>query len=904
MTGVWRVNDADDRVSSAIRNVPAAALSVVRSAAEPAKFSSRGGIVSSFTVSLLWFLLFAGGGIYLAYNRINLLAATAASGAALAAYLLFGTAPLIWKLVLIVPFVPLVIANMDNYRRERITRPALRIYREMLPSMSDTEREALEAGSVWWDGELFSGMPDWDRLMSFPAPELSDEEQAFIDGPCEELCRMLDDWDISHERADMPAEVWDFIKKNRFFAMIIPKHYGGLEFSAYANAMVIAKLASRSTVASSTVGVPNSLGPAELLLHYGTDEQKDHYLPGLASGDEIPCFALTSPQAGSDAAALIDTGIVCKDTWNGKKIVGIRLNWDKRYITLAPVATVLGLAFKLSDPDHLIGDKDDYGITAALIPTDIPGVTVGRRHHPLNIPFQNGPTSGKDVFVPLDYIIGGQEMAGKGWKMLVELLSVGRAITLPSSAAGGSQAASWSAGAYTQLRKQFGVPVAKFDGVGEALARIAGHTYIMNAAVTVTSGAIDQGEKPAVPSAILKYHCTEFGRKVANDTMDVHGGKAIMLGPRNYVGRGYMATPIAITVEGANILTRSLIIFGQGAMRCHPFVLRELHAAQDENEERGLIEFDDALFSHIGYAVSNLARAFFLALTHAKFSSVPINTPTRRYYQNINRYSAAFALASDFAMLTLGGKLKIKELLSARLGDVLSSMYLASTVLKHFENQGRRATDLPLVEWSVRTLMYNAQEQLHSFLRNFPNRPVAFLLRWFIFPRGRTYSAPSDALGRKLVDLVTKSGEGRDRLSKQAYTTAEPGNPLGLLQEALLLSEALAPLEQKLKQAHKEGLIKSEYIGHQIDEAELAEVINDSEASRMREYQQKVLDLLAVDDFAPEEIGRAGARSEGITPAASSNMDTGKSSKKPVVKKRGSPAGKKAATKKTSKKKK
>ena len=854
--------------------------------------------MSSFVVGLFWFLVFAGGGIYLAYNRINLLASTIAVGATLIAYSLFGSASVFWLLILWLAFVPLIIANMDDFRREKISRPALATYRKMLPSMSDTEREALEAGSVWWDGELFSGMPNWDKLMSFPAPQLSDEEQAFMDGPCEELCRMLDDWDISHQRADMPAEVWAFIKEHRFFAMIIPKHYGGLEFSAYANAMVISKLASRNATASSTVGVPNSLGPAELLLHYGTDEQKDRYLPSLASGDEIPCFALTSPQAGSDAAALIDSGVVCKGTWKGKKIIGIRLNWNKRYITLAPVATVLGLAFKLYDPERLIGDKDEYGITAALIPTDTNGVTVGRRHNPLSIPFQNGPTSGEDVFVPLDYIIGGQEMAGKGWKMLVELLSVGRAITLPSSASGGSQAAAWASGAYTTLRKQFGLPIARFDGVGEALARIGGHTYIMNAAVSVTSGAIDQGEKPAVPSAILKYHCTELGRKVANDTMDVHGGKAVMMGPKNYVARGYMATPIAITVEGANILTRSLIIFGQGAMRCHPFVLRELHAAQNENEERGLMEFDDALFSHIGYAISNAARAFFLALTHAKFSNVPLNTPTRRYYQNINRYSAAFALASDFAMLTLGGKLKIKELLSARLGDVLSSMYLASTVLKHFENQGRRATDLPLVEWSVRTLMYQAQEQLHSFLQNFPNRPVAMFLRFFIFPRGRTYSAPSDELGRKVVDLMTHSGEARDRLSQQAYTTLEPGNPLGLLQEALLLSEEMAPMEQKLRQAHKERLLASEYLGQQIDEARDAEIISKAEAGRLRDYHQKVLDLLAVDDFAPEDFGRSEVveTPSGTQPQADPPK-TKRKAKKKVVRK-------KATASKSSKKKK
>lgn len=830
--------------------------------------------MSGFLISLAWLLLFVGGAIYLAYNRVSLLSSTIAMGAILLAYLFYGSWHPLWMLILIVLYAALIIPNLPDFRREKITRPALNIYRTMLPSMSDTEREALEAGNTWWDGELFSGMPDWDKLISFPAPKLSDEEQAFLDGPCEELCGMLDDWDISHERGDLPPEAWAFIKKHGFFAMIIPKRYGGLEFSAYANAMVIAKLASRNTTASSTVGVPNSLGPAELLLHYGTDEQKDRWLPGLASGDEIPCFALTSPQAGSDAAALIDSGVVCKGTWEGKQIIGIRLNWDKRYITLAPVATVLGLAFKLYDPDHLIGDKDEYGITAALIPTDLPGISIGRRHNPLNIPFQNGPTSGQDVFVPLDSIIGGQEMAGKGWKMLVELLSVGRAITLPSTAAGGGQAASYASGAYTQIRRQFNLPIAKFEGVGEALARIAGHTYIMNSAVSVTSGAIDQGEKPAVPSAILKYHCTELSRKVANDTMDVHGGKAIMMGPKNYAGRPYMATPIAITVEGANILTRSLIIFGQGAMRCHPYVLRELQAAQDTDSERGLTEFDDALFSHIGYAISNAGRAFFLALTHAKFSKVPLNTPTRRYYQNVNRYSAAFALTTDFAMLTLGGKLKIKELLSARLGDVLSCMYLASTVLKHFENQGRRATDIPLVEWSVRTLMYHAQEQLHSFLRNFPNRPVAFLLRCIIFPRGRTYSSPSDDLGKKIVSLITETGEARERLSEQAYKALAPNSPLGLLQEALQLSEQHLPMEIKLKQARKEGLISSEYLGHQIDEAEKAEIFSAKEAAELRDYHEKVLYLLSVDDFSPEEIGRNSETGKDTEVAASSSAPT------------------------------
>jgi len=851
--------------------------------------------LSDLLVSLFWFLLVFGGAVYLAYQRIGLRTATIAVGAAVLAYTVYtfaGGGWWLWMLLLWAVLGIMIVPNLLDVRREKITQPLLNIYRKMLPKMSDTEREALEAGNVWWDGELFSGMPEWDRLMSYPAPQLAEEEQAFLDGPCEELCRMLDDWDIGHERADMPQEVWDFIIEKRFFAMIIPKQYGGLEFSAYANAMVITKLASRSPVASSTVGVPNSLGPAELLLHYGTEEQKNRYLPGLAAGTEIPCFALTSPEAGSDAAALIDSGVVCKGKWNGKQTVGIRLNWNKRYITLAPVATVLGLAFKLYDPDRLIGDKAEYGITAALIPTDIDGVEVGRRHDPMSIPFQNGPTSGKDVFVPLDFIIGGQEMAGKGWKMLVELLSVGRAITLPSTASGGGQAAAYATAAYAKIRKQFNTSISNFEGVGEALTRIGGHAYIMNAAVSVTAGAIDQGEKPAVPSAILKYHCTELGRKTANDAMDVHGGKAIMLGPKNYLGRAYMATPIAITVEGANILTRSLIIYGQGAIRCHPFVLRELRAASDKDTDRGLIEFDAALFGHIGYGISNLARSFFLALTHAKFSRVPLNTPTRRYYQNINRYSAAFALASDFAMLTLGGGLKKRELLSARLGDVLSSIYLASTVLKHFEDQGRRATDLPLVEWSVRTLMYQAQEALHAFLRNLPNRWAAAFLRVFIFPRGRTYSAPSDDIGHKVVELMTTSGEARERLSRQAYTTLEPGNPLGQLQEALELAEKMAPLEKRLRQARKEGLITSDYFGTQIGEAERAEIVSKKEADELRDFHDKVTALLAVDDFDPAELGRPGV-APVAAPAPTPTRAVRKTTKKKAAARKKKPTSKK-----------
>jgi len=811
-------------------------------------------MLTTVLLSLIWLAAFISVALALAYRRIDLTTSTIVLGFALLAYSLFGTGHWLWMLILWAGFAGLVLVNLPNFRRERISAPLLRIYREILPAISATEREALEAGTVWWDGELFSGRPDWSKLTALPAAKLTEEEQAFLDGPTEELCRIADDWQITHELADMPPEVWAFIKEHRFFAMIIPKDYGGLEFSPFAVASVLAKLASRSVVVASTIGVPNSLGPAELLLHYGTKEQQDRYLPDLASGDEIPCFALTGPRAGSDASAIPDTGVVCKGTWQGEEIIGIRLNWNKRYITLAPIATILGLAFKLYDPDHLMGEQDEYGITAALIPTDTEGVEIGRRHFPLNTPFQNGPTRGKDVFVPLDSIIGGPERAGQGWRMLVEQLAAGRSIVLPANASGGARAAVYASGAYTRIRKQFNLPVCRFEGVGEVLARMAGRTYIVNAALTVTCAAIGRGEKPAVPSAILKYHCTETGRMIANDAMDIHGGKGIILGPKNYLGRPYQAIPIAITVEGANILTRSLIIYGQGAIRCHPFVLKEMEAAGSENPEQGLADFDQALFGHIGYAFSNAARSFVLALTQARFSLAPRSGPIARFYQHINRYSAAFALASDIAMLHLGGELKRRESLSARLGDVFSSMYLASMVLKHFENQGSPDDDLPIVEWACRSLLYQAQEQLHSFLRNFPNRFIAAGLRLMIFPRGRTYSAPSDELSRKIVDLITYPTESRERLCAGIYSTAEPGNQLGLLQEALEAAEAATPLERKIRDARHAGVIDADDPLERIEQAQSAGVLTTDEAAQLRALDEQIMALIEVDDFAAEEL--------------------------------------------------
>lgn len=811
-------------------------------------------------------LLFVAAVLYLAYRRMGLLSFTITFTVLLAAYTLFGAPAGAWKGFLWFLLATLWLLNLRPLRKALITRPFLRTYRRLLPPMSQTEREALEAGTVWWDGELFTGKPDWSRLMSAKPPALTAEEQAFLDGPCEELCRMIDDFDITHRRGDMPPEVWQFLKSKGFFAMIIRKQYGGLEFSAYAHSCVLAKLASRSATVASTVAVPNSLGPAELLQHYGTEEQKNHYLPRLARGEEVPCFALTGPRAGSDAASLPDTGIVCKGTWQGREIIGLRLNFSKRYITLAPVATVIGLAFRMFDPDRLLGDEVDIGITVALIPRDTPGVTIGRRHFPLNIPFQNGPIQGKDVFVPLDFIVGGPKMAGQGWRMLVEQLSVGRCISLPSNGTGGAKAAVFATGAYARIRRQFNMPVGKFEGVESVIARMVGYTYAMDAARSVTAGAIDGGEKPSVPSAMLKYHVTEMSRQVANDAMDVHGGKGICLGPRNYLGRGYQVVPVAITVEGANILTRSLIIFGQGAVRCHPFVLKEMEAARNPDRVRGVDDFDRALFGHIGFTISNAVRSLLMALTNARFTRVPDTGPARRYYQHIVRFSASFAFAVDVAMLTLGGYLKKKENLSARLGDVLSNMYIASMVLKHYENQGRRPADLPIVEWACRHLLYTAQEQLHGFLRNFPNPLIGGVLRFFIFPRGLQYSAPSDRLGRQLADLVLNPTEVRDRLCYPVYREVQPRNPLGLLQEALELAQGAEPIEKRIRvEGVKTGRVTALDVPGQISQALAAGIISETEAAQLRDYDRKIMELIHVDDFEPHELGTRAAAPQRAT---------------------------------------
>jgi acyl-CoA dehydrogenase len=801
-------------------------------------------------------LLFVAAILYLAYRRLSLLTFALTFTVLLGAYTLFGAPAGLWKGFLWLVLATLWLLNLRPLRMAVITRPFMKSYLKLLPAMSQTEREALEAGTVWWDGELFTGAPNWQKLMAAKPPQLSAEEQAFLDGPCEELCGMLDEWNITQERGDLPPEVWEFFKSRGFFAMIIPKKYGGLEYSAYAHSCVLAKIASRSATASSTVAVPNSLGPAELLNHYGTEEQKNYYLPRLARGEEVPCFALTGPRAGSDAGAIPDTGVVCRGTWHGSEVLGLRLNFDKRYITLAPVATVIGLAFRMFDPDRLLSDKVDVGITCALIPRNTPGVNIGRRHFPLNVPFQNGPIHGKDVFVPLDFIIGGPARAGTGWRMLVEQLSVGRCISLPSNTTGAAMAGVWATGAYARIRTQFNMPVARFEGVESVIARMVGLTYTMDAGRSVTTAAIDGGERPAVPAAILKYHVTEMGRQVANDAMDVHGGKGIMLGPKNYLARGYEIVPVAITVEGANLLTRNLILFGQGAIRCHPFVLKEMNAARNPDRARGVDEFDRALFAHVGFSISNAVRSFIMALSHARFTRAPVAGPTARYYQHIVRFSASFAFAVDVSMLTLGGYLKKKEGLSARLGDVLSCLYLASMVLKHHENQGRPVEDLPIVEWACRNLLYHAQEQLHGLLRNFPNRPLAGLMRVLIFPRGRIYSAPGDRLGRTVAALVTSPTEVRQRLARFVYHPLQPGSPLGLLQEALELAVQMEPLEKRIRvEGVRTGKVTALDLPGRIPQALAAGLISETEAAALRDYDRKVLDLINVDDFDSSELG-------------------------------------------------
>jgi len=741
--------------------------------------------------------------------------------------------------------------SLSSFRRDFISKPIFRWAGRALPQLSATEREAIEAGDVWWDADLFGGNPDWTKLLNFPPARLSTQEQAFLDGPVEELCRMLDEWQINWELGDLPPGVWDFLKAKKFFAMIIPTRYGGLGFSAYAHSEVIRQLATRSISGAVTAMVPNSLGPGELLLRFGTQEQQDYWLPRLAEGKEIPCFGLTSPEAGSDAAAMIDSGVVCRGIWQSREVLGIKLNWHKRYITLGPIATVQGLAFKLYDPDHLIGERDEIGITLALVPTNLPGIEIGRRHLPCLHAFQNGPNRGRDVFIPIDNVIGGIGQVGKGWKMLMSALAAGRGISLPSVSAAGCAFAAHVSGAYARVREQFHVPIGRFEAIQELLGRMAATAYLVDAARRLTCAAIDQGHKPAVITAIMKAQATERLRVVANDAMDIHGGKAVQDGPLNYLGSFYRAVPIGITVEGANIVTRSLIEFGQGAIRSHPYLLKEMTALEDADATRGLEQFDRALWAHVGHACVNALRAIARAWTGAAFAPRPNAGGASRFYKPLGRYASAFALAVDIALLTLGGALKRQEMISARFGDILSELYLLSTVLKRWQDEGRQQADLPVVEWCMEGGFAAIETRFEEIFANFPNRPAAWLLRFLLLPFGLRRRGPSDRLTRTCADLLVAPSATRDRLTADIFHGVGDDG-LARLERAFALAVAAQPLRDRLHRAHITG----------SGEARRQGLINDAEAAQLRAAADAVAAAVAVDDFAPEELSAALARGE------------------------------------------
>ena len=805
-------------------------------------------------------LLFIAGFIVLltvlAYVKASLKTWTVCIVAFLFFCTIFSCAPsLLLALFWIISLVILIPLNIDSVRKQYLTKPALDLFRKVLPPLSSTEKEAMESGDVWWDGDLFSGDPDWNKLLSNPEPTLTEEEQAFMDGPVETLCNMVDDWQVTHIDKDLPKEIWDYLRKEKFFGMIISKENGGLGYSALAHSSVVMKIATRSITAAVTVMVPNSLGPGALLQIYGTQEQKDHFLPRLAIGEEFPCFALTGPDAGSDAGAMPDFGIVCRQNFNRKKdVLGIRLTWEKRYITLGPVATILGLAFKLYDPDHLIGDQEDIGITLALIPTDHKGVNIGRRHVPIDVPFQNGPNSGTDVFIPMDWLIGGQECAGKGWTMLMECLAEGRGVSLPALSAGAAKLASRTCGSYSVVRKQFNMSIGQFEGVQESLGRIAGLSYMVDAARTMTLGALDQHIHPSVVTAIIKYHLTESMRTLIDDAMDIHGGKGIMMGPSNYLGRIYQSIPVSITVEGANILTRNMMIYGQGATRCHPYVLKEMLAAGETDDAVALEQFDGVFFKHIAFTFSNKARSFVLGLTGACLASTPNNGAGKRYYQQLSRMSAGLAFSSDVAMGVLGGELKRREYISARLGDVLSYLYLGSAVLKRFEDQGRPRDDEPLMQWASDYCLYRMQESFYGLFDNFPSAIVGKALRLVIFPWGRCFKYPSDKLTSKAAAILATPSEARDRLTDGLFVPEDENEAVAQLEKAVELMLGTKDIEKKLYKARKAGQI-SEVPGEPVYKTALdAGVISKEEAQQMEAMTQAQRNVIMVDDFDPKDV--------------------------------------------------
>lgn len=775
----------------------------------------------------------------------------------------------------------LVLLNPGPTRRDKISRPLLERIRGMLPTLSDTEQEALKSGTVDWDGELFSGSPDWQKLLDYPAAKLSAEEQAFLDGPVETLCAMLDDWAITHEHYDLPAEVWAFVRSNGFFGLMIPKEHGGKGFSHTAHSEVVLKLSTRSVTAAVTVMVPNSLGPGELLMHYGTEAQKNHYLPRLAGGEEIPCFALTSPVAGSDAGGIPDKGIVCKGMWQGQEVLGLKVTWNKRYITLAPVATLIGLAIKVYDPDRLlaadgVSDADyatDVGVTCVLLPRDLDGVHVGARHLPMNTVFMNGPTWGTDVFIPMEQVIGGQDMLGKGWTMLLECLSIGRSISLPALGAGAGKMASLATGSYALIREQFGRSISQFEGVQEALEPLAGYTYMMDSARLLTAGMLDRGVRPAVLSAVLKYRNTDLMREVINHAMDVVAGRGVISGPRNFIASGYQAVPIGITVEGANILTRSLMIFGQGAIRCHPFIVEEIAAAEMEDKQAAVDKFDGVFYRHLAHTTRNALRAWVMALTCGVFESVPSEGNLQPYYRQLARFSAAFALMTDVTLLSVGGGLKARQRLSGRMADCLVHLYYATAVIKQWQVEGYPEDQRPLVEWGLQSCLRDVQRAMRELIINFPVAWLRWPLRLMVFPLGAVgLNGPDDRLGTEVAATIVKDTPVRLRISRGCYLNGDNEDPLGRVLHAYRLANETREVRQRLHTAMRkrdadelDGIAM--LLGHQrrelVDWALQQGVIKPEESASLLEALTALYDVIRVDAFDGEGLQELAECSAG-----------------------------------------
>lgn len=757
-----------------------------------------------------------------------------------------------WSLVVGIPIILMsIILLVAPLREALIAKPAFNILSKAMPSMSITEREALEAGTSWWEKELFMGAPDWEKFDQYPYPKLSVEEQSFIDNEVQQLCSMLDEWKIHHKDKNLPPEVWQFIKDKGFLGLIIPKSFGGKQFSAFAQSRIMSKIASRSLTAAVSCMVPNSLGPGELLLHYGTTAQKQRYLPGLANGTEIPCFGLTSPEAGSDAGAIPDTGIVCYGSYQGQEVLGLKMNFSKRWITLAPIATVIGLAFKLYDPDGLLGDKSksEYGITCALIPASHEGIKIGARHNP-GAPFMNGTVEGTDIFIPIDWIIGGQQNAGKGWRMLMECLGVGRGISLPALATAAGEMSYLLVGAFASVRQQFKVSVGHFEGVQEATSDIASDAYMLESFRYMVTCGLNQGGTPAVMTAMAKYYATETMRKVINHGMDVVGGRAIQLGPRNFMALTYQSIPVAITVEGANILTRSLMIFGQGSMRCHPYLFEELQLLQSDNKESALKKFNTLLFKHLAYTFNRAAKALAFGLTGgSKEGSSSADDFSKPYYAIINRMSADFALTADMALGILAGDLKRKEMLSGRLADIHAHLFIATAILNYYEHGQRTESDQKHAELALNKALYNAQEAFFGLYENFPVKIAATLVKLISFPFGRPVTKPSDELKQQVAQLLLKENSFRAELKKHVYYTTDETDVMGRMESTFQMLLTLQPLWDKFKKAESKDQFKGLTFEEHITDAVAVGFITANEAEQLLKYNAKRYDSMLTDIF-------------------------------------------------------